>query len=965
LNYFDAGSSLLMGDHWTQQYELTFALELNRAECEFLTGRHESAEERLAALTSRAANQVDRAAVTCQKLELYTMQDRPQRAVEVCLEYLRQEESVEWSSHPTDQYVREEYDRLWRLIGSRSIEDLVDLPVMKELSALATMDVLTRLWSAAFFTDENLAVLVATHMAIRSIQQGNTDASCCGYAWLAIMVGSFFGDYESTRRFGQLSLDLVEQRALSVFAARVYNVVAAGVVPWTQHISAGPQYLQRSLDLAAKAGDVAYSAYSHMHLNSHLLACGEPLDKIEVAVSDGLNFVRKARFGLIVAQHTTHLQLTRTLRGLTREFGLFNDESFDEGAFEQRLAKNPNLNYAACWYWIRKMQARVWANDPKAALAAASEARELLWTSRVVVEHAEYHFYGALARAACCSEVPTEMVALHLAALAAHHHQLEKWAAVCSENFADRSALIAAELARLESREIDAERLYERAIRLAHDQGFVQNEGLALELASRFYPARGFEVIAEAYLRAARRCYFRWGALGKVKQIDQLHPRLHEEMPRDALTSTITAPADQLDLATVLSVSQAISGEMVLEKLIDLLMRTALEHAGAERGLMLFCGALEHRIVAEATIRGDTFVVRRQDDIADQAMLPESVVQYVAHTHEYVILDDALAHNQFSSDAYIAEHRARSILCLPLLNQGKLIAVLYLENNLSPHVFTSARLDVLKLLASQAAISLENAHLYRNLEEREKEARESQRRNSEMQMELAHANRVATVGQLSASITHEVSQPIAGAATNVGAALRWLGHQPPNVERALRALNGAADSTERAREILAGIRALVSKAPKQKEPFEINEAIHEVIMLAQAEIRKNGISVVTELGEGLPRLTGNRIQLQQVMLNLINNAVQAMSAAGVEPRELFIFTSKTDRDGIVVAVRDSGPGLDPESPERVFDAFYTTKPDGLGMGLSICRSIIEAHGGRLWASANTPRGAAFQFTVPA
>jgi PAS domain S-box-containing protein len=234
-----------------------------------------------------------------------------------------------------------------------------------------------------------------------------------------------------------------------------------------------------------------------------------------------------------------------------------------------------------------------------------------------------------------------------------------------------------------------------------------------------------------------------------------------------------------------------------------------------------------------------------------------------------------------------------------------------------------------------------------------------------MQTELAHANRVATLGQLSASITHEVSQPIAGVATNVGAALRWLGHQPPDVERALRALSGAAHSTERAREILTGIRALVAKAPKQKEPFEINEAIHEVIMLAQAEIRKNGISIVMELGEGLPRLLGDRIQLQQVMLNLINNAVQAMSAAGVEPRELVIVTSKADRDGIVVAVRDSGPGLDPASPERVFDAFYTTKPDGLGIGLSVCRSIIEAHGGRLWASTNKPRGATFQFTVPA
>jgi predicted ATPase len=200
LTYFGNGSALLMEDRWTDWYDLTFSLELNRAECEFLTGLYESAEERLDMLEHRAANQVDRAAVTCLKLELYTLQDRSERAVEVCLEYLRQEEGIAWSAHPTDQDVRQEYDRLWQLIGSRSIDALAELPVMNEPNALATMDVLTRLWPAAFFTDEKLAVLIATRMVIRSIRHGNTHASCCGYAWLASMAGPFFGDYESSRR---------------------------------------------------------------------------------------------------------------------------------------------------------------------------------------------------------------------------------------------------------------------------------------------------------------------------------------------------------------------------------------------------------------------------------------------------------------------------------------------------------------------------------------------------------------------------------------------------------------------------------------------------------------------------------------------------------------------------------------------------------------------------------------------
>ena len=244
------------------------------------------------------------------------------------------------------------------------------------------------------------------------------------------------------------------------------------------------------------------------------------------------------------------------------------------------------------------------------------------------------------------------------------------------------------------------------------------------------------------------------------------------------------------------------------------------------------------------------------------------------------------------------------------------------------------------------------------------ELRDSEQRFRELHMQVAHANRVATVGQLTASIVHEISQPIGAAIANASAASRWLSHQPPNLEKARESLDRIAQSTERARVIIAGIRALFSKESQQREPFDINEAIGEVIMLTKVEARKHGISVVMSLGEALPHLEGNRIQLQQVILNLINNAMQAMSAGASDPRELQIFTGKSDRGGIVVAVRDSGPGLDPENPERVFETFYTTKPDGLGMGLSICRSIIQAHGGRLSASANKPRGAAFQFTLP-
>ncbi len=246
----------------------------------------------------------------------------------------------------------------------------------------------------------------------------------------------------------------------------------------------------------------------------------------------------------------------------------------------------------------------------------------------------------------------------------------------------------------------------------------------------------------------------------------------------------------------------------------------------------------------------------------------------------------------------------------------------------------------------------------------EAEARESERRYREVQMEMAHANRVATMGQLTASIAHEVNQPIAAMVTNAEAARRWLNHQPPNLEEAQQSLARIVKDGSRAGDVIGRIRELIKKTPPRKDGVDINEAIREVIELTRGEAVKTGVSVQMELVEGLPLVHGDRVQLQQVMLNLIINAVEAMGSVRDGPRELLISTGQAEPGGVLVMVRDSGPGLAPATHEHLFEAFYTTKPTGLGMGLSICRSIIEAHGGRLWAEANEPRGTIFQFLMP-
>ncbi|MEK1850923.1 MAG: AAA family ATPase, partial [Phyllobacterium sp.] len=718
LTYLTAGLALLPEDGWERRHELTFALERHRAECEFLTGALGEAEARLAELASRAVSLPDLATVTRLRVDLFMTLGRSEHAVRVGLDYLRRV-GVAWSAHPTKDDVRQEYARMWRQLGDRPIDALLELPRMADPVACATMDVLTSLVSPALFTDENLRCLVIGRMGNLSLEHGNGDASCYAYTAVGNVLGLFFGDYKAGFRFGQLGLDMVEQSGVDRLKARVYLAFGNLAKPSMRHFPMGRPIARQAFDLALQAGDLTYAAFSCNNVLTQLLASGNPLAEVQREVEAGLDFARQAKFGLVVDLITAQFGLVRALRGQSAIFGSFNDTGFDEERFEQHLEDDPRLSIAACLYWIRKLQARVFADDHAAAVAAATKAERLLWMSPAIFERAEYHLYAALARAALCEAAPTAERARHRKALAAHHRQLQEWAENCPENFASRAALLGAEIARLKGRWLEAERLYEQAIRSARDNGLIHNEALASELAARFYAACGFETNSHAHMRNARHCYLRWGADGKVQQLDALYPYLREDEPAPSPKRTIGTPIEQLDLATVIKVSQAISGEIVLEKLIDTVLRTAIEQAGAERGLLILSRGGESRITAEATTGGDTVVVQLRDEFVTAITLPESVLHYVLRTNENVVLGDATAQNPFSADPYICQHHARSILCLPLLNQGQLTGVLYLENNLAPRVFAPARIAVLKLLASQAAISLENTRLYRDLAERE------------------------------------------------------------------------------------------------------------------------------------------------------------------------------------------------------------------------------------------------------
>ena len=722
LSYLAAGSALLPANAWEHRHDLAFALELHRAECEFLTSALADAEPRLSDLAARASTPAEMASVTRLRVDLFMTLARSDRAVEVGLECLHRF-GIDWSAHPTAKDLEEEYAELWRQLGDRPIEELLNLPCMLDPIVCAAIDVLTFLVTPALFTDEKLRCLVIGRMGNLSLKHGNSEGACYVYTALGNVLSLYFGDYELGFRFGQLGLDLAAQPGMERLRARVYLAFSNLAKPSKRHFPAGGPIARYVFDAAQQVGDLTYAVFSCNNLLAQLLAGGAPLADVQREAEAGLNFARRSGFALVDSLITVQLRLVRTVRGLTPAFGYFNEDGFDEQQFEQELEGAPRHGIVACTYWIRKLQARFLADDHVAAIAAASKVERLLWLTPAIFERADYHLYAALALIGLYGKASAAERRRYRKALRVHERQLRAWAEHCPENFEGRAALLGAEIATLEGRELHAQRLFERAIRLARTNGLLQEEALANELAARFYVARGFQDIAHLYLRNARSCYLRWGADGKVQQLDDRYSQLSDDVRAPGLTSTIGTRVEQLDLATITKVSQAILGEMNPEKLVDTLLRTAIERAGAARGLLVFTQNDGPQIKASARTIGDSIVVEQCEESVNASVLPLSVLNHVVRTSEIVVLDDAVAQPPFSADPYIIERRARSVLCVPLLNRTNFTGVLYLENNLSPSVFLPKHTALLKLVASQAAIALENAYLYRDLAEREAKIR--------------------------------------------------------------------------------------------------------------------------------------------------------------------------------------------------------------------------------------------------
>jgi PAS domain S-box-containing protein len=1088
--YLSAGIDLVGDSVWERRYELAFGLLLERAECEYLNGNFEKTEELISELLYRAASKVDKAAAYRLKILLHLMRAEYRQAVASGLECLRLF-GVEMPAHPTRKEVQVEYEKVWQNLGKRSIESLIDLPLMTDPEKQAAMRVPSEIRAPALNTDSNLFYLLLCHIANASLKYGTTPASARGYAELGCILGPVFHRYMDGYRFAKLACSLVEKYGFHAYKGRAYFNMEM-VVLWIQPIRTAIDFIRLAFRASIDAHDLSYACFSCNHLVTDLLMQGVHLDEVWCQSQKGLEFVRKVKFRDVAEIIVSQQRFIQCMRGQTAEFSSFSDAQFDEETFEAQLTED-RMTTMVCLHWILKLQARFMSGDYDAARAAARKAKRLLWSSETFIQSVNYYYYSALTIAALHERAEPERQAEGLEVLKQSLEQLREWAESCPETFLDKYNLVSAEVARIDGQDLDAMRYYEKAIRSARENGFVQNEGIASEVAGKFYLDRGFETIGHALLGNARYCYLRWGADGKVKQLDQLYPGLDEQAPA-APVATIGAPVEQLDLISVVKALHAVSREIDLGNLIKTLMVIAVEHAGAERGLLFLQHGEEHRIEAEARTGRDGVEVQLRPVLVTPAELPESLLRYVIRTQESVILDNASARNLFWEDKYIRQRCPRSVLCLPLVKQAKLIGVLYLENNLASRVFTPKRLAMLELLASQAAISLDHGRLYAGLrrensdrskaeealrasEERwrkvfenssagialiapdgryitanlalqkmlgyteeelqrlttlevtheedravteailaesaegqrrdyrvekryrrndgsviwadvstvfvpasgntpaffsavivditdRKQAEEEIKRIRHLEVEMRRASRTEMMGGLTASLAHELNQPLVAVQINAQAARRFLAAKRPKLGEVKAAIDEVIQDNARAAETIRNVRALFQRDEVQMSPVDLRLILYDVERIVRADATLKKVTLRLDLPTALPTVTGNRTQLIEALMNLVLNAFDSVCESVDGPREVEMRASQREAGRIHVSVRDSGKGIEPEVMPRLFDAFFTTKPQGMGMGLAIVRSIIENHGGRLWATGNPDSGATFEFDLP-
>ena len=1001
LEYFDRGLALLGEEGFTRRHELAIALHLQAAEASYLDKKFDRIDLHARAVLAHSQSVLDQVKIAEIQIEASTVQDRAPEGLHIALEILKVL-GVEFPAVRTPEALALEIRELDAALEGRSIESLIGLPTLTDPVKVAVLRILAMVSSTSCLCDPLLFPFIAIRPVAFSVAHGNAGPSANAYSVWGTVLSGMLGRIDEGYAFGALALRTLERYDAKEHEARVQFIVSSGLTHLKQPVLQSLKAFQHIYRTSHDTGDLNYAGFALSTESIYLLLGGAALDEVEEVTASNL----RAAIQLRNSPASNWLKTVRQTVLVLRERV---EIPAGGGADEQQallasLQQVQDLYGVGCMFLSRLMLSCLF-EDVSGALENADRGREYLAS---MVGHYQllcFFLYDSLAQLAHCSEASAEARQRALERVEENLQRLKPFADISWMNHGHKFSLIQAERARVLGESQTARECYYRAMAQARANGCRHEEALATERFAHFAREQGERELADLFLVKARYLYETWGARAKVRQMERKHrwlasaaatARTPTSSERPLSTTEEQALGSSLDLLSVLKASQAISGEVLLPELLKKLMHVMVENAGARRGLLMLEGEVPLGVEAERTLEhvdirlSDTPVEQRED-----LCLP--IVRYVQRTHQTVVLDDAARAGPFMTEPYVVQRQAKSVLCQPILQQKKLMGVLYLENELATGAFTPERCQVLELLCAQAAISLENANVYTTLDVRVRErTRELASALDELraaQQRLVLQEKQASLGMLMAGIAHEIKNPlnfIINFAESSGPLFEELSEELPGAgehfsEKKAQAVEGLVSELrgnvericrhgQRANGIVQAMMNHSREGGRVHEPADLNALVREYVPLACHGFHQQEpsfeASVELRLDPHLPSLPLMPQDIGRVIQNLASNACYALHRARVADGAGYSPSLEvTTRDvgaWVELRLRDNGEGIPEAIQHKLFTPFFTTKPAGQGTGLGLSLShdiVVQGHGGTLQFTSSEG-GTEFIVTLP-
>jgi len=868
--YLNIALDLLPETAWNTDYSLMLLIHLEMAESEYLNMHFDETLRLFEVITANATSKLDQIKITDLVITLYTNLGDMARAVE----YGRKAVAILGIHFPEDivlikQSVTAKMSAIQEQLHKNAVEKLLKLPEMTHPEKKALMNILVKCVPPAYQTQPDLVSLIITTMVETSLEYGNAVSSSYGYDMYAILVGTVFEDYDLSYSLGEVAMTLLAEFNDTALKGAVYFVFANFVSHWKKPLKNSLVLFKEGFKGSIEGGDYIHTGYCASRFLVYSLLQGNNLEGIANEAVKYVDFLVNKKDLTCSQVSLLTLQVIRCLKGETKTVTCFDGSNFTEKDFEKTFRDN---FFSLSHYYAFKLMIYYWFDDLENALQIILLAEKVMHGAVGSTIEAEYNFYHSLllTRLSTMDKNDKKTQIRNIERLKNNQRKMKIWADSCPANYLHKYLLIEAEMTRLAGKKLEAMNLYDQAIESATENGFLQNQALANELAAKFWLNLGKYKFTQAYLKDAHYAYQQWGAITKVADLEENYPQfLAKNTPhpfqtestilvtRMASTSTQSA---WLDLNSVIKASQTISEEIALNQLLKRMMHIVIENAGAEKGFLLLPQKGNWFIEAEVLMDSTKVTVLQSIALEESEQVSANIIHYVIRTQKNVVLHDATQESHFIRDPYVVKHRPKSILCAPLLNQGFLTGILYLENNLMTGAFTADRLEMLNLLSSQIAVSIENSLLYNNLEqnvvERTQELSKALEHLKATQAQLVESEKMASLGGLVAGVAHEINTPIGIGVTAAstlanktkktvtaydnkqlkGSALKTY------FDTALQGSQLISNNLERAAKLIQSFKQVaVDQSRLEKRSFALKQYIQETLLNLKPHLKKRNI----------------------------------------------------------------------------------------------------------------------------